>query len=121
MLNVNEKKKEKTTVEVGTIGEKIAAAFLKGKGYDTNVDTKLPGSTDIEATSKGASLLVQVKTGVEPNEPANLSAEEEGAIKRRAGQKDWQAWEARVQLTKDYSQKGDIKWRRLDEPEKKKS
>jgi hypothetical protein len=122
MLNVNEKKeaKPKSTSEIGTIGEKLVAAHLQKKGFSTNIDTKGPGATDIEAIASNKTILVQVKTGVAPNEPVKISSEEEAAIKRRAVQKtNCEAWEALVSLKEDYSLKNEIVWRKLTEMTKK--
>ena len=105
--------KIKSEAEIGSIGENFVAAKLRMDEWLVKVDTKLPGKTDIEAKGKNnKSLLIQVKTGVSPNKPTSLSREEEGAIKRRAGQLGYEAWEARVQLNDDYSL-NEISWREL--------
>ena len=102
-----------TQVEIGNKGEKLVGAFLKQKGYSTNIDTKAPGSTDIEARGSKSSLLVQVKSAVKPNEPVSISSDEERNIKSRAAKLGWEAWEARVQLDASLNQVGEIKWRKL--------
>ena len=102
-----------SSVDIGSIGERIVAQELVSKGYRTNVDTKLPGSTDIEAKSSAANLLVQVKTAVSPNQPASLSSDEERNIKARATKISYQAWEAKVQLNESYKLIGKIVWRKL--------
>ena len=67
-------------------------------GYQTNVDTRLPGSTDIEAIQNGRKILVQVKAAVLPSAPAPLSSEEERNIRHRATYIGGEPWEAKVQL-----------------------
>jgi len=101
-------------VQVGQAGEKIVGAWLAGRGYTTNIDTKLPGSTDIEAVGSTASLLVQVKTAVSPSGPPAVTSEEAGSISARAKRLGWQAWEARVAVDRDLRPVGEIQWRRLD-------
>jgi len=102
-----------TQVEIGQKGERIVAAWLKEKGYTTNVDTKAPGSTDIEAKASSGNLLVQVKAAVSPNQPADLSSDEVRNIKSRASNLGWTAWEARVQLDSHLVLLGEIQWRKL--------
>lgn len=102
-----------TQVEIGQAGERIVARELAGKGYQTNIDTKAPGSTDIEARATTASLLVQVKAAMAPNTPASLSSGEESNIKSRASKLRWQAWEARVQVDAKLAAAGAVAWRQL--------
>jgi len=102
-----------TQVEIGSAGERIAAAALQQKGYKTNVDTKAPGSTDIEARGTGNSILVQVKAAVSPNAPTSISSDEERNIKSRASKLGWGAYEAKVQLDGRLQLVGDIQWRKL--------
>lgn len=102
-----------SVVQIGQAGERIVAAWLATKGYRTNVDTKLPGSTDIEASGTNTSLLVQVKTAVSPNMAATLSSEELRNIKSRAASLGWEAWEARVQLDLKLKLASEILWRKL--------
>jgi Holliday junction resolvase-like predicted endonuclease len=115
MLNPNKKKPlPKSQTEIGALGEKLVALDLKKKGYSVKVDTKGTGKTDIEASKNGKiAALIQVKTGVEPNTPADLPGEEVAAIKRRAGQLSCAALEANVQLDENYAQKGAVKYRKL--------
>lgn len=102
-----------TTTQIGNVGERLVAAWLAARNYSTNIDTKGDGSTDIEARSTQASLLVQVKAAVQPNTPASLTPEEELNIKSRATRLRLQAWEAKVQLNQQFQQVGDIQWRKL--------
>src|SRR5258708_39296993 len=102
-----------TQVKTGQAGEHIVARELAAKGYRTNLDTKGPGSTDIEARGTNASLLVQVKTAVSPNAPAGLSSDEERNIKSRAARLGYQAWEAKLQVDSGLSMVGTIAWRQL--------
>lgn len=100
-------------VEIGQAGERIVARELAAKGYRTNIDTRAPGSTDIEARGTSANLLVQVKTAMSPNLPAALSGEEERNIKSRAARLGWEAWEAKVQIDSKGNLVGAVGWRKL--------
>ncbi len=102
-----------TEVEIGQAGERIVARALGQKNWQTNIDTKAPGSTDIEARGSNGGLLVQVKTAALPNKPAVLSSDEERNIKSRAARLRWDAYEARVQLDANGRLVGDIAWRKL--------
>lgn len=101
------------TTEIGTVGERYVAYWLRYNGYATNIDTKGPGATDIEARGSTKSLLVQVKTAVLPSKPDTLSAEEERSILARAARLGCEAWEARVQLDVRMQQVGQVQWRRM--------
>jgi len=103
-----------TQVEIGQAGEQIVNQWLRSNGYSTNLDTRLPGSTDIEAKSTNTSLLVQVKSSVQPSQPASLSADEERNIKSRATKLRYEAWEARVQLDARLQLVGQVIWRKLN-------
>lgn len=103
-----------TQVQIGQAGERIVNQWLRNNGYSTNLDTRLPGSTDIEANGTKASLLVQVKSSVQPSEAASLSADEEKNIKSRATNLRREAWEARVQLDVRLQLVGEIMWRKLN-------
>jgi hypothetical protein len=103
-----------TRTAIGQAGEHIVARDLVAKGYWTNIDTKSPGATDIEAHGSTTNLLVQVKSAVAPNFPADLSSEEEGRIRLRATLLGWEAWSARVQLDSWLNRVGDIIWRKLN-------
>lgn len=102
-----------TSTDIGRIGEQIVAQELKEKGYQTNVDTKQAGATDIEAEAPTNKLLVQVRTAVLPSLPASLSALEGTELKARASQLGLQAWEAKVQLDFTLKQIGKIQWRQI--------
>lgn len=103
-----------TTVQIGTAGEHVVNNWLTQNGYKTNLDTKLPGSTDIEATSTQTSLLVQVKSAMNPSAPSSLSSDEMRNIKSRAKRLGYQAWEAKVTLNSHLQTISQIQWRRLD-------
>jgi len=95
--------KELTSKEIGDFGEQHAADELRGMGYSTNVDTKQPGSTDIEANGARAdgtklSLLVQVKTTVHPGVPEEPWPDEIRNIKSRAGNTNRTAFIALVTI-----------------------
>jgi hypothetical protein len=104
-----------TQVEIGSAGERIVANELVGKGWKTNVDTKGPGSTDIEARgANGSGLLVQVKTAMSPSQPVSLSSDEERNIKSRATKLGWAAYEAKVQVDGSLRLIGSVMWRKLN-------
>jgi hypothetical protein len=102
-----------TQTRIGQSGEYIVARELAAKGYRTNVDTRAPGATDIEARGTTASLLVQVKTAVAPNLPSELSGEERQKIRSRAAHLGWEPWGAKVQLDSRLNLVGSIVWHRL--------
>lgn len=103
-----------STVEIGKIGEKKVVEWLLANGYTiVEWDTKAPGATDIEAKNTKAHVLVQVKTAVEPNTPADMSHEEVQALKARASRKKAEAWQAKVQLDSKHNLKGEIQWKKL--------
>jgi hypothetical protein len=98
--------------EIGKAGERIVVKDLQAAHYSGDWDTRAPGSTDIEAWGP-THLLVQVKTGLYPNDPPSLSPSEERNIKARAARLNAEAWEAKVQIMADLTQVGKIQWRRL--------
>ena len=95
-----------------------AIQSLKSNKYTiTNHDTKGAGSTDIEAENNTSKVLVQVKPGVAPNEPADLSPDELRNIKARATKLKRDAYCCKVQLEKDSSGKlkqKSAKWIKLN-------
>jgi Holliday junction resolvase len=104
--------------EIGQAGERIVAQWLRGSGYTIDrVDTRSPGSTDIEARSSQKCLLVQVKSAVLPNEPSSLSSDEKRNIKSRATRIGCEAWEAGVQLDPNLRPAREITWRQLNQKE----
>jgi hypothetical protein len=102
-----------TTVEIGDVGERLVSRWLAEHGYSPKIDTRGPGSTDIEARGNKTSLLVQVKTTLAPAEPHSMTPDEEKGIKARAARLGCQAWEARVQVNQQMQQVGEIRWRKL--------
>jgi hypothetical protein len=102
-----------TTAQTGTIGERLVARWLEEHGYSTNIDNKGSGAAGIEARGNTRSLLVQVKSAVQPGTPATLSSDEERETSSRAAGLGLEAWEARVQLDQQLRQVGDIQWRKL--------
>lgn len=102
-----------TATSIGRAGEGYVVAWLKGRGYSKiRWDTQAPGSTDIEAQNS-AHLLIQVKTAMYPDNPEQLSAEEETAISSCAARLAAQAWEARVQVSANLELISEIKWRQV--------
>lgn len=104
-----------TGVEIGGAGERIVDAALAAMGYHTNLNTRQPGSTDIEAAGSQVSLLVQVKTAVAPAVPSDMSSDEVRNIKARAAKLAYQAWQAKVSVDGNLKLVGEIVWKRLDE------
>ena len=83
-----------TTTQTGNVGERLVALWLAEHGYSTNIDTKAPGSSDIEAGGNTKSLLIQVKSAVQPSVPDTLSTDEVRNITSRAARLGFEAWEA---------------------------
>lgn len=104
-----------SAVKIGHTGESLVVTYLKAKGYRiTSWDTQGPGATDIEASGTQATLLVQVKTAVWPNNPVGLNSQERQALASRASRKRAQAWEAKVTLDSSLRLVGEIAWRKLN-------
>lgn len=103
-----------TPIEIGQAGERIVVQWLRNYRFTIQGwDTQSPGSTDIEAESSKAHILVQVKSAADPNEPPSLSSDEERNIKSRATRIGAEAWEAQVQLNASLQLVGEIQWRKL--------
>jgi len=100
--------------EIGAAGERIVNNWLIGNNYKTNLNTRQPGSTDIEAVGPKASLLVQVKTALSPSTPADPSSDEVRNIKSRAARLGYEAWQAKVTVDANANFVGKIQWQRLD-------
>jgi hypothetical protein len=99
--------------EIGNIGERHVEAVLVKDGWTCNRNTQLPGSTDIEAVKAGRKILVQVKTAVNPAQPADLSEEETRNIKTRAARTNSEAWLAKATITPAGLLMKDIGWRQV--------
>ncbi len=102
-----------TATEIGLAGERIVNVWLVDNGYSTNLDTRQPGSTDIQASGQKTNLLVQVKSAITPNVPADLSSDEVRNIKSRASRLGFQAWAAKVVLDSQLRLIGKISWTQL--------
>jgi hypothetical protein len=102
-----------TTVTIGNVAERRVAYWLEDYGYSTNIGSKDPSSTEIEGRGNSRSLLVRVKSAVQPNTPDTLSTDEICSLTERAARRGWEAWEARVQLDEQLRQVGEIQWRKL--------
>lgn len=98
---------------ISNAGERIVAEALMRMGYQTNVDTKPPDSTDMEATNEGKKILIQVNTTVMPGTPSPLSSEEERTLRARATRLGCEPWEAKVQVDTSLHLVGKIEWRNL--------
>ena len=103
-----------TSSDIGAAGEKIVSAALTNLGYSCYRNTQQPGSTDIEARGQTKTLLVQVKTSLYPDHPADLSGEERRNITSRATRLGYEAWQAKVQINDDEELVGEIKWLKLN-------
>ena len=95
--------------QIGQYGEQHVAAWLRQKEYAVNQNTRLPGSTDIEADGQ-ESILVQVKTAVSPDEPAYPSSGEIRNIKSRASNTNRTAYVAQVKIDANGQLVGKINW-----------
>jgi hypothetical protein len=102
-----------TDAEIDKAAEQIVVEWLSEKGYFTNVATRLPGSTEIEAIGRDRKLLVLVKSSLLPYAPATMTGEEEGKIRARAAGLAYQPWEARVLLDTQLELAIEIQWRAL--------
>lgn len=102
------------SVDIGQAGEGIVADYLRNKGYSVEQNTRLPGSSDIEARGNPTSLLVQVKTSLHPNDPPFLGNDEVGNIRSRATRLGWEAWSARLQVNHQGYLVGEILWTKLN-------
>jgi hypothetical protein len=109
-----ERKNMLTSSAIGAAGEKIVTAALTRMGYSCYRNTQQAGSTDIEATSSTKNLLVQVKTSVYPDVPADLSGEERRNITSRATRLGYEAWQAKVQINDNEELVGQINWLKLN-------
>lgn len=98
--------------QIGNYGEQHVASWLRLKGYTVNQNTRLPGSTDIEADGQER-ILVQVKTAVSPNEPSYPSADEIRNIKSRASNINRTAYAAQVTIDSSANLVGEIRWSKL--------
>lgn len=72
--------------DIGAKGERLIVAAFRAKGCNVEWNTAGPGATDIkvDGRERGERLLIQVKTAIAPNEPAEPTAEERAAIRARA-------------------------------------
>ena len=95
--------------QIGLHGEQHVAAWLRQKGYSVNQNTRLPGSTDIEADGQ-ESILVQVKTAVSPTEPSYPSSDEIRNIKSRASNTKRTPYVAQVKIDSAGNLVGEHKW-----------
>jgi hypothetical protein len=103
-----------TPAEIGAAGEQHATTWLTANGYACHRNTQLPGSTDIEATSLQAKLLVQVKTGLSPGSAPELSGDERRNITSRASNLGHEAWLAQMQVDRKAALVGQIRWTKLN-------
>jgi len=101
-----------TPAQIGKIGEHHVATWFQLNGYTVTLNARLPGSTDIEADGRAA-ILVQVKTAVHPEEPADLSADELRNIRSRAADARRTAYMAKVTINASGGLVRDIRWTRL--------
>jgi len=103
-----------TSQEVGRAGEAHVVEQLQGRRFTIRTwDTESPSAADIEAMGGRRHVLVQVRTGMSPDAPGSLSAEEAAAIKTRATTIGAEPWQARVTMNPDLTLSGKIAWRRV--------
>src|SRR5260370_8714290 len=101
------------SADIGAAGERLVADWLRARNFLASVNTKGPGSTDIEAVGSRKAFLFQVKTAVWPSVPDTLSSSEESNIKPRARRLGYEPWEPRVQLTAQLQPMEEIQCRKL--------
>lgn len=89
-------------------GEQIVMEYLKNKGFSVGSE-----NDDIEAKGDKSKFIVHVKSSVTPKMPINLSPAEEESIKQKAEKLGYEAWEAKVQLSKKQLPVGEIQWRKI--------
>jgi hypothetical protein len=99
-----------TPGQIGACGERIVEAVLVAEGWECKRNTQQPGSTDIEAHKESQSFLVQVKTGVYPNNPPLISEDEVRNIRSRATRLGYEAWQANLQISPLGQLVGTIEW-----------
>jgi len=95
---------------IGNIGERLVEEYLAAKGYLCHRNTRSPGSSDIEAVARSATLLVQVKTAIYPEQPADLTSEETQNLKARAEKSGAEAWGTKVTINATGQLVGKIAW-----------
>jgi hypothetical protein len=99
---------------IGDAGERIVNDYFVRQGYSTNLDTRAPGSTDIEVKYNNSIVyLVQVKTAKAPGDPADLSPNELSNITSRAARLGAKALLARVVVDASFELIGDINFEEL--------
>jgi hypothetical protein len=108
-----------TDAEIDKAAEQIVAQWLSHKGFFTNIATRLPGSTGIEAIGRDRKLLVLVKSSLVPYAPAIMTREEEENVRARAAGLGYQPWEARVMLDGQLELVIEIQWRELSQKSSK--
>jgi len=103
-----------TRTEIAVAAERVVARALEARGWDTNIDRRTAGSTDLEAReADGSRHLVFVRGDVAPDAPAGLTAAEEQAARHRAAWLGCRAWEAKVALDEGLRPLGAVEWREL--------
>jgi hypothetical protein len=100
-------------VDVGSIGVRIVAQWLSRQGFRTRMNFVLSSTTDIEAVDQNTKMLIQVRTAVLPAEPVPLTAKEVALFQSRAWDKNFEPWEAMIQLDSNNAIIGQIMWRKL--------
>lgn len=103
--------------DIGHAGEKIVEDLLSQNSW-TNIirDTWQKGSTDIKAdpidkTKKG--ILIQVKTALFPNAPAEISADEKKNIIMRAKRENRDAYAAYLKIDSNKKLVGNVDFKIL--------
>ena len=94
-------------------GEQIVSDYLRSKGFNANPVEDIPGTIGLAVTGKPSNFIVNIKPVTNPKTPVITKAEEENAIKQKAAQLGFEAWEAKVVLDRKLQLKGEIEWRRI--------
>ncbi len=99
--------------DVGSIGVRIVAQWLSKQGYRTRMNFVLSSTTDIEAVDQNTRMLIQVRTAILPAEPVSLTPQEISLFQTRAWDKNFEPWEAKIQLDASRALIGQIMWKKL--------
>ncbi len=102
-----------TAVESHNLALRSVAYWLRLRGYTPTVLSKEPDKLILEGKGNTRSLLVQVKSAVQPGEPEKLTPDEERELIEQAAQLGCEPWEIRVQFDPPLRRAAMSEWRKL--------